>query len=153
VPDEREICGDDRRHEPSCRAIVDDEISYLEPIALEEEDDLHSFAVYRGKPQKRQTQRDATGAPACYIGLCDEAPLPAILHADPARPVDAVDEPVHYDEQDGNRKTTGGRLDGEGTIAQSEIANDGDCVLIARGTVEQKMSLTVSPTVLCQPWS
>ena len=87
--------------------------SVLEPQILQEEDDLETFAV-----DGRESQQDEAGRSNPPPAPGQQPPATAVVVSDPARPVDAVKEPVHDQQQHDDRQQTGGRLDIEAGTAE-----------------------------------
>ena len=102
-------------------AVEHGRVPELEPVALEEEDDLEAFAIERREPEEREAPPDPrTGA------VLEERLLPFAVHRNPAGPVDLVEEPVHHEQQDENRDEPGGGLNVEGGHALGQAVEDAD---------------------------
>jgi hypothetical protein len=91
---------------------------------LQEQDDLEPLAVDAGEAEQREAEKEV--APVARPDLHQEAPPTAVVARDPPGPVDAVEEPVHDDEQDDDREHTGRGLDVEARTAEGAERSDDD---------------------------
>ena len=98
--------------------------SELQPIALQEEHDLESFAIERREAEQRQARPRASPSDA----LLHQRLLAPAVHPDPAGPVDLVEEPVHHDEQhdDGEQARSRPGRRAPGSLGEAVDDADGD---------------------------
>ena len=78
---------------------------------LEEQHDLEALPVDRCEAEQREPEERSPGADRA--GAADDRLPATIVVRDPARPVDAMKEPVHDDEQHGDREQSGRGLEVE----------------------------------------
>jgi len=101
-------------------------------VGLKKKDDFHAFTIHGSEAEKGKTQEVATCNPAFNRVVTSRIDflLPAILRADPPRPVDVVKELVHYYQDDHDSEQSRGCLDVtltlERTLADDQIKRSGN---------------------------
>src|SRR5947209_6282072 len=110
LKDERQY-GDDRRQgKPEQRALENNTATKPEMISLQEQHDFESLAVKRSKSEQDQANDERALRRFAAVAILEQAFAAAIMGADPAAPVNFVEEPVHYDQQNNHCEQSGGGL-------------------------------------------
>jgi hypothetical protein len=91
---------------------------------LQEDHDLEALAVHRREAEQPEAEQQPAGAEP-VLGRQQRAAA-AVVMGDPTGPVDLVEEPVHHDEQDDDRRDPGRRLHVEPAVPEQPDEPDGD---------------------------
>ena len=106
------------------RAFEDNAATQAQIVALQKQDDLESFAIKRSEPEQDQSPPETSLRNFDCVRTFEQGFTAAIVGANPAAPINLVEEPVHDHEQDDDRKQSGCGLQIERRHVVAERAHD-----------------------------
>jgi hypothetical protein len=98
----------------------------LQIIRLQKKNNLKAFAVKRGEAEQHQTPHQFAFGNFRFVRTFEQVFLVAVVHGDPAAPVDLVEKPVHHHEQNHDCKQSRRGLQIQGGNVCLQIADDAD---------------------------
>src|SRR5262249_6664157 len=111
LKDERQHRDDRRERDTEQRALQNNAAAEPQMIGLQKENDLKAFAIERREAKQDQSPQQRSLRGFAAVSVFKQALAATIVRADPAAPINFVEEPIHDDQQYHDREQAGRRLE------------------------------------------